>query len=102
LAIVGKFSENYRCISDSLLFMVGLFLFLQASNTNRSISRFEIHGRENAFQPIQNQTLREPPSNARAEGFAWLVRTGYLTREGVVTALGQRVISRSAQAYPEM
>lgn len=40
------------------------------------------------------QTLREAPSNARTEGFAWLVRAGYLTREGGVTALGQRVISR--------
>lgn len=40
------------------------------------------------------QTLREAPSNARTEGFAWLVRAGYLTRESEVTALGGRVISR--------
>jgi len=40
------------------------------------------------------QTLREAPSNARTEGFAWLVRAGYLTRESEVTALGQRAISR--------
>ena len=40
------------------------------------------------------QTLREVPSNARTQGFAWLVRAGYLTRESEVTALGQRAISR--------
>jgi prolyl-tRNA synthetase len=40
------------------------------------------------------QTLREAPSNARTEGFAWLVRAGYLTRESEVTALGQGAISR--------
>jgi len=40
------------------------------------------------------QTLREAPSNARTEGFAWLARAGYLTREGEVTALGQRAMSR--------
>jgi prolyl-tRNA synthetase len=40
------------------------------------------------------QTQREAPSNARSEGFAWLVRASYLTRESQVTALGERVISR--------
>lgn len=40
------------------------------------------------------QTLREAPSNARTEGFAWLVRASYLTRENEVTPLGGRVISR--------
>ncbi len=40
------------------------------------------------------QTLRESPSNARTEGFAWLVRASYLTRENEITALGQRAISR--------
>ena len=40
------------------------------------------------------QTQREAPSNARSEGFAWLVRASYLTRENQVTALGERVISR--------
>jgi prolyl-tRNA synthetase len=40
------------------------------------------------------QTLREAPSNARTEGFAWLVRASYLTRENEITALGQRAISR--------
>jgi len=40
------------------------------------------------------QTLREAPSNARTQGFAWLVRAGYLTRGSEVTALGERAISR--------
>ena len=40
------------------------------------------------------QTLREAPSNTRTEGYAWLVRAGYLTRESEITAMGQRVISR--------
>ena len=39
------------------------------------------------------QTLRETPSNARTEGFAWLVRASYLTRENEITALGQRAIT---------
>ena len=39
------------------------------------------------------QTLREAPSNARTEGFAWLVRASYLTRENEITALGQRAIT---------
>lgn len=45
------------------------------------------------------QTLREAPSGARTEGFAWLVRAGYLTRESEVTALGQRVISRLQERF---
>jgi prolyl-tRNA synthetase len=45
------------------------------------------------------QTLREAPSNARTEGFAWLVRANYLTRESEVTALGQRVISRLQERF---
>lgn len=40
------------------------------------------------------QTLRDAPSNARTEGFAWLARASYLTREHEITTLGQRVISR--------
>ena len=46
------------------------------------------------FSQSNIQTLREAPSNARTEGFAWLVRAGYLTRESEITALGQRTISR--------
>jgi len=45
------------------------------------------------------QTLREAPSNARTEGFAWLVRASYLTRESEVIALGQRVISRLQERF---
>jgi prolyl-tRNA editing enzyme YbaK/EbsC (Cys-tRNA(Pro) deacylase) len=45
------------------------------------------------------QTLREFPSNARTEGFGWLVRAGYLTRESEVTDLGQRAISRLRERF---
>ena len=45
------------------------------------------------------QTLREAPSNARTQGFAWLARAGYLTREGEVTSLGQRAISRLQERF---
>ncbi len=33
------------------------------------------------FTTSDIQTQREAPSNARSEGFAWLVRASYLTRE---------------------
>jgi prolyl-tRNA synthetase len=45
------------------------------------------------------QTLREVPSNARTEGFAWLVRAGYITRDSIVTELGQRAISRLQEGF---
>lgn len=46
------------------------------------------------FTTSDIQTQREAPSNARTEGFGWLVRASYLTRESQVTVLGERVISR--------
>lgn len=46
------------------------------------------------FSKSNIQTLREAPSNARTQGFAWLVRANYLTRENEITALGQRAVSR--------
>ena len=41
------------------------------------------------YRDLQIQTQRETPNNARTEGFAFLVRAGYLTRENVPTALGK-------------
>ena len=41
------------------------------------------------YRDLQVQTQREAPNNARTEGFAFLVRAGYLTRENVPTALGE-------------
>ena len=41
------------------------------------------------FRDLQIQTQRESPNNARTEGFSFLVRAGYLTRENVPTQLGE-------------
>jgi len=51
------------------------------------------------FSETNLETLRDAPSNARTEGFAWLVRAGYLTRENEITALGQQTISRLQKEY---
>ncbi|HEY3474248.1 MAG TPA: YbaK/EbsC family protein, partial [Anaerolineales bacterium] len=41
------------------------------------------------YRDLDIQTQREAPNNARTEGFAVLVRAGYLTRENLPTQLGQ-------------
>ena len=41
------------------------------------------------YRDLNIQTQREAPNNARTEGFSFLVRAGYLTRENVPTQLGQ-------------
>ena len=41
------------------------------------------------YRDLNIQTQREAPNNARTEGFAFLVRAGYLTRENLPTPLGQ-------------
>jgi prolyl-tRNA synthetase len=41
------------------------------------------------YRDLQIQTQREAPNNARTEGFAFLVRAGYLTRENAPTKLGE-------------
>ncbi|NWF64693.1 MAG: hypothetical protein HXY38_10340 [Chloroflexi bacterium] len=40
------------------------------------------------------QTQREFPNNARTQGFGWLVRAGYLTRENRVLPLGEAMLAR--------
>lgn len=40
------------------------------------------------YRDLHIQTQREAPNNARTEGFAFLVRAGYLTRENLPTQLG--------------
>lgn len=45
------------------------------------------------YRDLQIQTQREAPNNARTEGFAFLVRAGYLTRENVPTKLGVYAIN---------
>ncbi|MCL4528882.1 MAG: hypothetical protein M1282_05670, partial [Chloroflexi bacterium] len=46
------------------------------------------------YRELQIQTQRDTPSNARTEGFALLVRAGYLTRENTPTLLGEQALSR--------
>ena len=41
------------------------------------------------YRDLQIQTQRERPNNARTEGFSFLVRAGYLTRENIPTQLGE-------------
>jgi prolyl-tRNA synthetase len=45
------------------------------------------------YRDLNIQTQREAPNNARTEGFAFLVRAGYLTRENVPTQLGEHTLS---------
>src|SRR5512134_284940 len=44
------------------------------------------------YRDLNIQTQREAPNNARTEGFAFLVRAGFLTRENVPTQLGEYAI----------
>jgi len=46
------------------------------------------------YQNLHIQTQREFPNNARTQGFGWLVRAGYLTRENEILPLGRQMISR--------
>ncbi|MBI5936059.1 MAG: hypothetical protein HY867_20330 [Chloroflexi bacterium] len=45
------------------------------------------------YRDIHIQTQREFPNNARTEGFGWLVRAGYVTREKVLTPLGEYAVN---------
>jgi prolyl-tRNA synthetase len=45
------------------------------------------------YRDLNIQTQREAPNNARSEGFAFLVRAGYLTRENVPTQLGEYALN---------
>jgi prolyl-tRNA synthetase len=44
------------------------------------------------YRDLNIQTQREAPNNARTEGFSFLVRAGYLTRENIPTQLGKYTI----------
>ena len=41
------------------------------------------------YRDLNIQTQREAPNNARTDGFSFLVRAGYLTRENTPTGLGE-------------
>src|SRR5512138_1885477 len=45
------------------------------------------------YRDLSIQTQREAPNNARTEGFSFLVRAGYLTRENAATQLGQYTLN---------
>jgi prolyl-tRNA synthetase len=45
------------------------------------------------YRDLNIQTQREAPNNARTEGFSFLVRAGYLTREQVPTQLGEYTLN---------
>src|SRR5436190_12965879 len=44
------------------------------------------------YRDLNLQTQREAPNNARTQGFAFLVRAGYLTRENIPTQLGDAAL----------
>jgi prolyl-tRNA synthetase len=45
------------------------------------------------YRDLNIQTQREAPNNARTEGFSFLVRAGYLTRENIPTQLGEYALN---------
>ena len=49
------------------------------------------------FRDLQIQTQREAPNNARTEGFSFLVRAGFLTRENLPTKLGEHALDHLRQ-----
>ena len=46
------------------------------------------------YTDLKIQTQREAPNNARTEGFAFLVRAGYMTRESEILPLGKEALTR--------
>ncbi len=46
------------------------------------------------YRDLHIQTQREAPNNARTQGFAFLVRAGYITRESRILPLGEQAINR--------
>ncbi len=49
------------------------------------------------YRDLNIQTQREAPNNARTEGFSFLVRAGYLTRENTPTQLGEAALHHLRQ-----
>ena len=48
------------------------------------------------YTDLKIQTQREFPNNARSQGFGWLVRAGYITRENQLLSLGEKAIEKLA------
>lgn len=53
------------------------------------------------YRDLNIQTQRDAPNNARTEGFAFLVRAGYLTRENTPTQLGEVALNHLRQLASE-
>ncbi len=51
------------------------------------------------FTQLAIQTQRDMPANARSAGFAWLVRAGYVARDGQPLELAQRVLENLRAHY---
>lgn len=54
------------------------------------------------YTDLKIQTQREAPNNARTEGFAFLVRAGYLTRENEILLLGRQAIEKLQKLSKEI
>ncbi len=52
------------------------------------------------YRDLNIQTQRDFPSNMRSQGFGWLVRAGYITRENEITPLGQQVAKQVHSSIP--
>lgn len=46
------------------------------------------------YHDLHIQTQREFPNNARVDGFGWLVRAGYMTRDNEILPLGRKTLAR--------
>jgi prolyl-tRNA synthetase len=53
------------------------------------------------YRDLNIQTQREAPNNARTEGFSFLVRAGYLTRENRPTQLGEVALNHFRELSKE-
>ncbi len=54
------------------------------------------------YQELHIQTQREFPNNARTQGFGWLVRAGYMTRENELLPLGEQMITKLKELSKEI
>jgi len=54
------------------------------------------------YTDLSIQTQRDAPSNARTEGFAFLVRAGYVTRDNQPTLLGKQALKHLEQLSKDL
>jgi prolyl-tRNA synthetase len=54
------------------------------------------------YRDLNIQTQRDFPSNVRSQGFGWLVRAGYITRENEILPLGKQVIRQIHSSIPTL